>query len=122
MTPVGEVVYTPDGKLLPQPKNTLELFIGKSHQKMYPLFTSREPSRKSLTNMVFDGRIDEVKLYNRALSPDEVNESFRLVTLKEPQPLSWRSFPSVSENRKEFGAYYTKLKYSETWDDLWRAR
>ncbi len=120
MTPVGEAVYTPDGKLLPQPKNTLKLFVGKSHQKMYPLFTNREPSRKSLTNMVFDGRIDEVKLYNKALSLDEVNDSFRFVTLNEPQPLSWRSFPSVAENRKEFGAYFTKLEYSDTWDELWR--
>ena len=121
MSPVGEAVYTPEGKLLPQPKNTLKLFIGKSHQKMYPLFTNREPSRKSLSNMVIDGRIDEVKLYNRALSPDEVHKSFRLITLKEPQPLSWRSFPSVSENKNEFGAYYTKLEYSNTWDELWRA-
>jgi hypothetical protein len=121
MTPVGEAVYTPEGKLLPQPKNTLELFLGKSHQKMYPLFTSREPSRKSLSNMVFDGRIDEVKLYDKALTPYDIKNAFALIVPENPQPLSYRTFPSLPENRKEFGAYYTKLDYSETWDELWRA-
>jgi hypothetical protein len=119
MTPVGEAVYTPEGKLLPQPKNTLELFIGKSHQRMYPLFTNREPSRKSMSNMVFDGRIDEVKLYDTALRPDELSESFAHVSPIRNQPLSYRKFPSIPD-RDVFGAYYTKLHYTETWDALWR--
>ncbi len=119
MTPVGEAVYTPGGKLLPKPKNTLELFIGRSHRKMYPLFTNREPSRRSLSNMVFDGRIDEVKLYDTALQPDELAGSYSRISSVRKQPLSYRTFPPVPD-RDEFGAYYTKLEYSEPWDMLWR--
>jgi hypothetical protein len=78
----------------------VEMWIGRSHRKMYPEGTEREPSRQLLSDMVFDGLIDEVKIHRK--------------------PLRWRRFPTEGADKREFGAYYTTLKYDETWDKLWR--
>ncbi len=37
----------------------------------------------------------------------------------EPK-LIWRKLPAINTNKNEFGAFYTKLKYDEDWDVLWR--
>ncbi|MHC4112384.1 MAG: LamG domain-containing protein, partial [Planctomycetota bacterium] len=103
------------------PAEGLDLLLGKSHTKMYPKNTEREPSRKQLSNMVFDGLIDEVKIYSRALSAEEMSQSFAAVRLKKKQqPLNWRVMPSGPEGTGKFGAFYTNLKYCDEWDSLWR--
>jgi len=98
----------------------VELWIGKSHTKMYPLGTEREPSKKMLSRMIFDGLIDEVKIYNRALSAEEIEQSFAAVKPRKAQPLTWRVMPSGPDGPGRFGAYYCKLKYCDEWDNLWR--
>ncbi len=102
------------------PAEGLDLLLGKSHRKMSPKNTEREPSRKQLSNMVFDGLIDEVKIYGRALSADEISRSFAAVRLKKKQPLNWRVMPSGPEGAGKFSAFYTSLKYCDEWDALWR--
>ena len=103
-----------------KPAEGLDLLLGKSHRKMSPKNTEREPSRKQLSNMVLDGLIDEVKIYNRALSAEEMSQSFAAVRLKKKQPLNWRVMPSGPEGAGKFGAFYTNLKYCDEWDALWR--
>jgi hypothetical protein len=83
---------------------------------MYPLWTEREPARKSLSNMMFDGLIDEVKMYSRALDAGEIQQSFTEVEPKKEQPLTWRTFPAGPDRSDEFGAYYTKLYYCDEWE------
>jgi len=102
------------------PAEGLDLLLGKSHRKMSPKNTEREPSRKQLSNMVFDGLIDEVKIYSRELSVEEIIQSFTAVRLKKEQPLNWRVMPSGPEGAGKFGAFYTNLKYCDEWDALWR--
>ncbi|NIP26634.1 MAG: hypothetical protein GWN67_26190 [Phycisphaerae bacterium] len=102
------------------PAEGTDLLVGKSHRKMSPKNTEREPSRKQLSNMVFDGIIDEVKIYNQALSAEDISKSFAAVRLKKKQPLKWRVMPSGPEGAGKFGAFYTNLKYCDEWDTLWR--
>ena len=64
----------------------LDLFIGASHRKQFPALTEREPSKKFLSNMVFDGLIDEAGIYNRALTADEIKTSFAVNAPGNPQP------------------------------------
>lgn len=52
------------GKLTPA--NGLDLLIGRSHRQQFPALTEREPSKKFLSPMVFDGLLDEVKIYARS--------------------------------------------------------
>lgn len=98
----------------------LDLFIGMSHRKQYPAGTERGPSKRFLSNMVFDGLIDEVKIYDRALSASEIGQSFDSIQLETPQPLRYRVMPSGAKAQGRFGAYYINLEYCPEWDRLWR--
>ncbi len=98
----------------------VEMWIGRSHTKMYPKGTEREPSRQLLSNMVFDGLIDEVKIHREAMDEKEIKRAYKKVQPKNRQPLRWRRFPTEGADKRQFGAYYTTMKYDETWDKLWR--
>ena len=70
--------------------------------------------------MVFDGLIDEVKLYSGQLDPKTVMKAFNAVVLNNAQPLQYRVMPSGPKGPGAFGAYYTHLQYCPEWDRLWR--
>jgi hypothetical protein len=104
-----------------QTEGLSDLLIGKSHQKASPVGTERDASRKTMSNMVLDGLLDEVKIYSRALSSAEVAKSFGSIRPKGVQPLSFRKMPSgPKELPKRFGAYYTRLRYADEWEKPWR--
>ncbi|UCD53239.1 MAG: LamG domain-containing protein [Phycisphaerales bacterium] len=71
----------------------------------------------------FDGLIDEVRIYDTALTESQVRQSsYRLrparAVVTRPD-MDDRILPT-GEKRGQFGAYYTHLKFYETWDNLWR--
>ncbi len=96
-----------------------ELWIGTSHTKQWPALTERNVSHTP-TPMVFDGLIDEVKLEAKVLDPAAAMAAFKAVVPENPQPLQYRKMPSGPEGPGAFGAYYTRLKYCQEWDRLWR--
>jgi len=71
----------------------------------------------------FDGLIDEVRIHNKALSASEVGRVY--ASLKPAQDIiddpdmDVRVLPA-GKATGEFGAYYSHLKFYETWDNLWR--
>ena len=65
-----------------------------------------------------DGIIDEVKVFDIALTADKVKVSFSKYNVKAPD-IQARRLPSIEKNPGHFGAYYTKLKYYPGWDNLW---
>jgi hypothetical protein len=67
----------------------------------------------------FDGLIDEVKIYNHALSPKQVRAVYGLYPADKVADLDERVLPT-GENRKEFGGYYTYMKFYDSWDNMWR--
>jgi hypothetical protein len=103
-----------------RPAKDVDLWIGRSHTKMYPKGTEREPSRQLLSNMVFEGLIDEVKIYNNAMNQEEIKRTYEQIQPKVAKPLSFQRFPREGAERRKFGAAYTTLKYDKTWDKLWR--
>lgn len=104
----------------PKPAENLDLVIGMSHRRQSPAMTEREPSRRLLSRMVFDGLIDEVKIYDHALTPEQVSQAFSAIKPAVGQPLEYRKMPSGPPGPGRFGAYYTRLKYCEEWERLWR--
>lgn len=102
------------------PADGHDMLIGKGHKRMSPARTERGPSRGILSNMIFDGLIDEVKIYNRALSAKEIKRAYGKVKPKPKQPLEWRRIPTGPKEPGRFGAYYCKLDYDDGWDKLWR--
>ncbi len=70
-----------------------------------------------------DGLVDEVRIYNVALSASQVAESYQnfnpgpaVVNHPDLQP---RALPNPSTGG-QFKAIYTHLPYYETWENLWR--
>ncbi len=65
-----------------------------------------------------DGIIDEVKVFNRAKSDSEISDAYIEFDVKAPDIQPHR-LPLVENNPGRFGAFYTKLKYYDGWDNLW---
>jgi len=97
----------------------VDLLIGKNCTRMYPRLTERSPS-KVPSDMVFDGRIDEVKIYNQALNQSQINELFSATEPVEKTALQYREMPTNAPFPGRFRASYTRLDYSPQWDNLWR--
>lgn len=96
----------------------MDILIGRNHKPMAPTHPVRTwatfPSWYSL-----DGIVDEVRVYNRALSGEEISREYKKNRPKGKPDIAARPFPTVPRTDR-FGAFYTKLKYYEEWDALWR--
>jgi hypothetical protein len=70
----------------------------------------------------FDGLIDEVRIYDVALNSCQVRQSYYrfkpIYSIVENPDMDQRVLPT-GDNRGKFGAYYTHLKFYETWDNMW---
>jgi len=98
----------------------VDVYIGRSHTKMSPKYSERTPSRETMSNMIFDGLIDEVKIYKRSLSGEEIREKFESSKPAKMDRLNFRRLPSGPSGAGEFGGYYTRLRYADEWEKLWR--
>jgi len=68
----------------------------------------------------FDGLLDEVRIYNTALSAAEIGRSYEnFKPAENKSDMDKRVLPEGKSTGK-FGAYYAHLKFYETWDNLWR--
>ena len=92
-----------------------EVWIGRNQT---PLGLSEEIRVVAPVAFSFDGIIDEVRIYDRALAPAEASSA-------RPKPagsapLRPPVLPSGPEGPGRFGAYYTRLRYAEEWENPWR--
>lgn len=84
-----------------------------------------DPIRKDFAcSYSFDGIIDEVKIYDHALTSSEVLTAYNnnkpgTLAANNP-PVQKPILPAGPVEADRFGAFYTKLKFHETWDNLWR--
>jgi hypothetical protein len=116
----GEHVGANSAKGNFKPAEGLDLFIGRSHRIQFPALTEREPSKRFLSNMVFDGLMDEVRIFNRALTAEGIKATFTANAPTNSQPLQFRILPSGPPGPRPFGAFYTRLNYCPEWDRIWR--
>ncbi len=65
-----------------------------------------------------DGIIDEVKVFDKALTAEQIKTNYLKVEVKAPD-ITVRRLPTIEKNPGRFGAFYTKLKYYAGWDNLW---
>lgn len=97
------------------PAAETKLVIGRTTEPVLPLFLAR-PKANAPHFCSFDGLLDEIKLYDRALNAAEVRASFKSVQPKNPQPLQFRRMPTAQDLPGAFGAFYTRFKYDDDWD------
>jgi hypothetical protein len=71
-----------------------------------------------------EGLVDEIKLYDRKLSPAEIRRSFESFDpgelMKSTPDIQPRVLPGMPGAASEFGATYLHLKYHDLWDNMWR--
>jgi len=96
-----------------------DLRIGMNREKVTP----SNPVRTYATMpswYSFDGILDEIGMYDEALSQKSIQKkSQKDGKLLSPE-FQERVMPSGPEGPGKFGAYYTKLKYYDEWDALFR--
>jgi hypothetical protein len=68
----------------------------------------------------FDGIIDDLRIYNRTVSAEEIARSYAAAKPSAPPDLVPRHWPSLPVNSSHFGAAYTRLNLYPEWDALWR--
>lgn len=104
------------GEMTPAAKS--ELRIGRDVRPMRPTHTER-PKNTNPFNYSFDGLLDEIKVYDRALSADQVDAAFRQAQPRIAQPLAYRKIPTGPDGPGRFGAYHTRLAYDVDYDRQW---
>ncbi|MCP4450055.1 MAG: LamG domain-containing protein [Planctomycetes bacterium] len=65
------------------------------------------------------GIMDEIMVFDQALTARQVKSRFSKVAADTPDIQAHR-LPTIKKNPGRFGAFYTKLKYHDAWDNLWR--
>jgi len=103
------------------PEKGSDLLIGMNHARLGPTGSERQASANILSPMVIDGLLDEVKIYDIALSPEKLKKTFETGKPDKIQPLQWQKMPSgPAILPKKFDALYTRLMYTEEWESKWR--
>ena len=94
-----------------------EVLLGRNKNPRPLAFEIREarPVRCSL-----EGILDEIKIYNAALSDNDVATQFSSQQIAATPPLHAPLLPSGPKGKGRFGAFYARLQYNEFWDKLWR--
>lgn len=94
-----------------------DLMIGRNQT---PLGLSEEIRVVAPVAFSFDGLLDEVRLYGAALAPAEANTAASRLKPSGPPPLRPPVLPAGPKGPGRFGAYYTRLRYAEEWENPWR--
>ena len=92
----------------------IQIGRGKDRRPTDPVRENTFPGTYS-----FDGLIDEVKIYEEALSQKEIKSTLATYEPDKVADLEKRVLPD-GEDRNTFGGYYTNLKFYDTWDNMWR--
>lgn len=103
----GTPVFAPD----------VDVMIGRN---LTPLDLTEEIRVVAPVAFSFDGIIDEVLIYGAALSPAEAKRASARLKPSGPAPLAPPVLPSGPKGPGRFGAYYTRLRFAEEWENPWR--
>jgi hypothetical protein len=99
-----------------------DLIIGKSDVsiKYIPRHTVR-PFSTFGSELSFEGLIDEVRIHGECLSAEDISKSYESMKPDEAgADMEPRTLPGNAGESESFGGSYTKLKFHELWDNMWR--
>jgi hypothetical protein len=97
-----------------------DLLIGMNREKVPPSHAVPPAAGTLPSWFSLDGVLDEVRIFDRALSPEEIERAARAGASAQPPEIPPRVMPSGPAGPGRFGAYYVRLEYYEEWDALWR--
>ncbi len=90
-----------------------DLLIGRVRQ---PLLPAQWIHPEYAVWYSFDGILDEIKITEGALSPDEIAGEYAQIHPPAGDALPYPALPSGPPGAGPFGAFYATLKYDELWD------
>ena len=122
----GTLIVYMNGALLAQvpadgeysPAST-DLLVGRVRQATVP-FPEAEVKPRYPVWYSLDGILDDLTLYSRGRSQQQIAMDYARVTPPQGDVLPWQKMPSGPAERGQFGAYYATLKYEDVWDRLRR--
>jgi hypothetical protein len=91
------------------------LLIGRVRQPALPVPSERDNPKYAVLYSL-DGVLDEVRIYDRGLSVEEIDKHFHHENVLGGDVLPWPALPGGPGGPGRFGAYYTTLKYEDAWD------
>jgi hypothetical protein len=95
----------------------VDVWIGRNET---PLGLSEEIRVVAPVAFSFDGILDEVRIYDAALDPAETKAASSRLKPVGPPPLRPPVLPAGPKGPGRFGAYYSRLRYAEEWENPWR--
>lgn len=101
------------------PATNAPLRIGRNIQDLPPVGLVRK-SASFPAKYSFDGILDEIRIYDRSLSPAEVSAADDPAFAAATPDLAPRHWPTFSQRATHLNAAYTSLKLYPEWDRLWR--
>jgi hypothetical protein len=104
---LGTALFAPDE----------DVMIGRNQT---PLGLSEEIRIVAEVAYSFDGLIDEVLITDAALGGAEAAGAAARLKPSGPSPLAPPVLPSGPKGPGRFGAFYTRLRYAEQWENPWR--
>lgn len=97
----------------------LSCVLGRTLDALVPSGTERASSMAQKIYMYYDGLMDEVCIHEGVMSDDDI-ASVHDVRKGCQTGMKYRRLPSGDDRPMPFGAYYTRLEYSEGWDANWK--
>lgn len=113
--PAGSLPVT--GRITP-PGNTV-FQVGRNIQNL-PATALVRPKASVPALYSLDGLLDELRIYNRPLSPNDVKTHYSYAAVPTRAAIAPRKWPSLPSSSNAFGAIYCNLKLYPEWDALWR--
>ena len=89
------------------------LLIGRVRYSMLP---SQWIHPKYKVWYSFDGILDEIRVYDQALSPQQIESQYAEFRAPAGEVLPYPTLPSGPPGAGPFGGYYATLKYDDLWD------
>lgn len=105
------------GRMTPADETGMQ--IGRDFKALPPTNLVRQNVRFPALYSL-DGIIDNIKIYDRAFTPQNVEQAYNSVKPMHPPALKPRHWPVIPDRPNAFGAVYTRLKLYPAWDALWR--
>jgi hypothetical protein len=112
-TLVGETKISGTPRFAPE----ADLWIGRNQT---PLGLSEEIKVVAPVAFSFDGILDEIRIHDRVPAAGEPAAAYAVLVPSGLPPLRPPVLPSGPKGPGRFGAYYTRLKYAEEWENPWR--
>jgi hypothetical protein len=101
------------------PPEGFPVYIARQREMVLPMGGER-PSSHSPIYIHLDGIIDGLRWCSGVLDEPQIQALYTLDKPSSDPAFEPRILPFGPKGPGKFGAYYTKLKYYEEWDNLWR--